>query len=157
MNTKGIHYMEMIFIGIIIIWLIILSFFSFRTIIHFNRLSSISKGSLNDVLNEIIKSLDVEEKEIEKIHTQIENIQKDSLFHIQKIGIVRFNPFADTGGSQSFTLTLVDGNNSGLVMTSLYARTGNRWYIKKVKNGKGVEIDLSKEELHAIAQAKHIT
>ena len=39
-------------------------------------------------------------------------------------------------------------------MTSLYARTGNRWYVKEVRSGKGKELELSKEEQSAIKRAQ---
>ena len=47
----------------------------------------------------------------------------------------------------------LDGNKSGIVVTSLYARTGNRWYVKEIESGKGVKIELSHEEELAITRA----
>ena len=48
----------------------------------------------------------------------------------QRIGLVRFNPFEDTGGNQSFALALLDGRGDGFVVSSLHARTGTRVYAK---------------------------
>jgi hypothetical protein len=80
-------------------------------------------------------------------------MQKDGLLHIQKIGLLRFNPFKDTGGDQSFILSLSDANDTGVVISGLYSRSGTRWYTKKVINGKAVEHDLSEEEKKVLKEA----
>jgi hypothetical protein len=49
---------------------------------------------------------------------------------------------------------MLDKNDNGIVMTSLYARTGNRWYIKYIKAGSGLDVELSKEEKSAIKNTK---
>ena len=49
----------------------------------------------------------------------LEDLRKESKFSVQKLGIVRFNPFSEVGGDQSFSIALLDGNNNGLVITSL--------------------------------------
>ena len=81
-------------------------------------------------------------------------INKDGQSHIQKIGLVRFNPFKDTGGDQSFILALVDAQDTGVVISSLHTRTGTRWYAKGVVRGKGVEYDLSDDEIKALRGAR---
>jgi Protein of unknown function (DUF4446) len=69
-----------------------------------------------------------------------------------KVNIIRFNPFNDLGGEQSFTLTILDKNNSGALLTSLHNRDITRLYAKSIKNGKGDNITLSKEEKLAIVK-----
>jgi hypothetical protein len=88
----------------------------------------------------------------EKISQELENLKKESKFSIQKVGIVRFNPFSEVGGNQSFSLALLDANNNGIVITSLYSREGNRVYGKPIKNGQS-EYPLSNEEKEAIEMA----
>lgn len=70
----------------------------------------------------------------------------------QKVSIVRFNPFGDTGGDQSFVLAVLDAHNSGYVLTSIHGREGTRSYVKPVDYGKS-KYTLSAEELQALAQA----
>ncbi len=82
-----------------------------------------------------------------------DRIEKEGSLHIQKIGLLRFNPFKDTGGDQSFIMALTDGNDSGVIISALYSRSGTRWYAKKVKMGKGVEHELSEEEKKALKEA----
>ncbi len=71
---------------------------------------------------------------------------------IQKVGIIRFNPFHSTGGDQSFCLALLDRGNNGVVITSLHANDMTRMYTKPVQGGTS-EIQLSREEEKAIAVA----
>jgi hypothetical protein len=70
----------------------------------------------------------------------------------QKISIVRFNPFGDTGGDQSFVLAVLDAHNSGYVITSIHGREGTRIYIKPIDYGKS-KYTLSQEEQKAFEQA----
>ncbi|MDD3006478.1 MAG: DUF4446 family protein [Candidatus Pacebacteria bacterium] len=73
-------------------------------------------------------------------------------FAVQKVGMLRFNPFGNEGGNQSFAVALLDNYNSGVIILSLYSRDGVRIYAKPVKNGKS-EYQLSKEEAEALGIA----
>jgi hypothetical protein len=70
----------------------------------------------------------------------------------QRIGLVRFNPFEDTGGNQSFALALLDQAGDGFVISSLHARAGTRVYGKAVAKGTS-ESNLSAEESEALRLA----
>jgi hypothetical protein len=70
----------------------------------------------------------------------------------QRVGLVRFNPFEDTGGNQSFALALLDGHGNGVVLSSLHARTGTRVYAKTLTGGRA-EATLSSEETEALNRA----
>ena len=70
----------------------------------------------------------------------------------QRVGLVRYNPFEDTGGNQSFALAMLDANGDGWILSSLHARTGTRFYAKAVTGGRS-ELGLSAEEQAAIKQA----
>ena len=83
----------------------------------------------------------------------MEELKKNNKFSIQEIGIVRFNPFKESGGDQSFSIALLDGNKDGVVITSLYGREGNRIFAKPIKNGKS-EYLLTEEEKEVIEQTK---
>lgn len=75
---------------------------------------------------------------------------------VQKVGLYRYNPFDDLGTDQSFSLSILDSNNTGIILTSLHHRNFTRIYAKPVKNGAGDNITLSKEEKSAIVKAiKH--
>ncbi len=93
------------------------------------------------------------EKNLEKLSQDLETLKKESQFSVQKMGVVRFNPFSEIGGDQSFSAAFLDGNDNGLVITSLYTREGNRVYGKPIKKGAS-EHSLSQEEKEAISRAK---
>jgi hypothetical protein len=71
---------------------------------------------------------------------------------IQRIGLVRFNPFEDTGGNQSFALALTDAAGNGFVVSSLHTRTGTRVYAKAIADGRS-DGALSAEETEALRLA----
>jgi hypothetical protein len=140
-----------------IFWTTVLTVIIIRVTRHYNRLTGqTTKTGLVNILESILETQSRIEKQSAQHGRGISELQDTGLMHVQRLGIVRFNPFSDTGGSQSFTLALLDGQDNGVVMTSLYARTGNRWYIKKVRTGKGVDVELSREEQDAIRSARTI-
>lgn len=149
-----------IIFSVLIIWISILSVFVLRMIQHYNTLTSSASGSgLKDALDSILTTQKRIAGNVDTLASTLQQEIDHGRLHIQKIGFVRFNPFADTGGSQSFTLALLDGKDNGLVLTSLYARAGNRWYSKEIIGGKGKGVALSREEEAAIAHAqtkKHV-
>ncbi len=138
----------------VFVWLLLITFFVIRTMSHYNRLTKgISEKSLKTVLENLIKDVNFQKKEGEQLREYIGRIDKESQFHIQKLGLIRYNPFKDTGGDQSFVLSLLDGSDTGVIISGLYSRAGTRWYAKKISNGKGVGHDLSEEEKRAIKEA----
>ena len=96
-------------------------------------------------LKEILSQFKDLEKDFAKLSEELENLKKENKFSIQRVGIIRFNPFKEIGGDQSFSMALLDGNNDGIVITSLYTREGNRVYGKSIKAGLS-EYLLSEEE-----------
>jgi len=93
-------------------------------------------------------------KQFGELKKQVEKISQTSKASVQKVGIIRYNPFSDVGGDQSFSIALLDGNNSGIVITSLFSRDGNRVYGKAIENGTS-QYSLSSEEKKAIEKAKN--
>ena len=141
-------------LALIFVWLLSLSFFFWRILQHYNKLTNgVSEKGLKAVLDNLLKQAELNKKDIEYLKEYSARIEKDGLLHIQKVGLIRFNPFKDTGGDQSFILSLIDGNNNGVIISGLYSRSGTRWYAKKIANGKGIEHELSEEEKRALREA----
>lgn len=142
---------------VVLIWISVLTVVVFRMTSHYNKLTmGITSSTLKEVLVELIGKYEKTGKDIQSIYKTVEQLTNDGTLHLQRLGIVRFNPFSDTGGSQSFTMAILDGKDNGIIMTSLFARTGNRWYIKHIKLGVSEDADLSKEEQLAIKKARPI-
>ncbi len=72
---------------------------------------------------------------------------------LQAVAINRYAAFTDTGGDQSFSIVMTDGQGNGLVLTSLHGRNGSRLYAKPLSAWES-EYNLSDEELQAIDQAR---
>ena len=141
-------------LAVIFVWLVSLSFFFWRILSHYNKLAKgVSEKSLRVVLEELLKDTELNKKDIDYLKEYSARIEKDGLLHIQKVGLIRFNPFKDTGGDQSFILSLVDGKDTGVVISGLYSRSGTRWYAKRVVSGKGVDYELSEEEKKSLKEA----
>ncbi|MBP2634792.1 MAG: hypothetical protein H6Q72_699 [Firmicutes bacterium] len=71
---------------------------------------------------------------------------------IQRVGIVRFNAFEDTGSDLSFALALLDRKKNGVVLASIYGRNESRIYAKPIVDGQST-YHLSNEEKMALAKA----
>lgn len=141
-------------LGLLLIWLVFLTLFAVRLSNHYNGLvKDTNKRTLQTMLEALLKDMEIIKKDIEMLKDRCDTIIQDGKWHIQKIGLLRFNPFKDTGGDQSFILALLDEKDTGVVLSGLYSRAGTRWYAKKVKEGKGVEHELSDEEKQAIKEA----
>jgi len=97
--------------------------------------------NIQDVLEKLNK--------LEQAHQELAIKLNSSL---RKIGIVRFNPFKEIGGEQSFSIALLDGENNGFVITSHYGKESNRVYAKPLGSGKS-SYSLSAEEEKAIRKA----
>lgn len=87
--------------------------------------------------------------EIEALYAGIDERSRRSLQHI---GIVRFNPFEDTGSDQSFAIALLDDARDGIVISSLHGRANTRLFAKPVNDGASTHT-LSDEEAEAIRLA----
>lgn len=143
-------------LGILAIWSLILTILFLRFYLSILKISRGSKKqSIIDILENVLSRERELDKEIEVIGREVERLSHDSHFYIQKVGLVRFNPFNDTGGDQSFILALIDKEDTGVVVSGLHTRNGTRWYAKKVESGKGVEYQLSEDEERAIRTATH--
>jgi hypothetical protein len=145
-------------LAILLLWSLFLTFLFWRLASHYNNLLRGSNNrTLQSLLEKLLKDVDIVQKDIDTLKNRCDTIEKDGALHIQKIGLLRFNPFKDTGGDQSFILSLLDGQDTGVVISGLYSRAGTRWYAKKVAKGQGIEHVLSEEEKSAIKEARQLT
>ena len=106
-------------------------------------------GSLQQLLDgHLGKVIEVGAKleELERLYAQLEVRSRGSLQHV---GVVRFNPFDDTGSDQSFAIALLDDRRDGIVLSSLHGRGQTRVFAKPVEGGDSKH-QLSDEEAQAI-------
>ncbi len=98
-----------------------------------------------DFQKDLIRRLARLEAKFEEFEPRLKSVEEISKISVQKIGFLRFNPFQDTGSDQSFILALLDHEDNGVVISSLYMRDGIRIYAKKIEAGKSKH-PLSEEE-----------
>ena len=140
-----------IFFGV---WLLILSIFLYRFIVLFNKLTKgVEVTDLKKVLEKVLEKGQINTEGIKALEKRVSLIEEDGKFHIQKIGLVRFNPFKELGGDHSFSMAILDSHDSGIIITSLHTRDRTRVYMKDIKKGKS-SFELSSEEKKALVDAQ---
>lgn len=105
------------------------------------------------------RKLAVEVKELRDSADSIEQLfQLQQAIHttqqntFQKIGFVKYNAFENIGNDLSFALTLLDGNNNGICISSVYGRSESRIFSKPIVKGKSLA-GLSQEEMESLNDA----
>ena len=92
------------------------------------------------------------EQKLEELSQELADFKQGMKSAVCKVSVVRYNPFGDIGGDQSFSIAMLDDYNNGVIVTSHYGRDANRVYAKPIKNGKP-EYTLSDEENKALTKA----
>lgn len=132
------------------IWSTVLTILYVSAVRHYKSLR-IEKGeSLQSVIKRIYGTLGKFNQKHETALNIIGEIRKDTLKHVQKVALKRFNPFGDTGGDQSFSMALLDKRGDGVVLSSLHGRAGTRIYAKPVEGGRPVAYEFSDEEAEVV-------
>ena len=120
------------------------------------RIESMTGGSdgasLEAVVGSSLERVRQAVKDVDIVAARTAVLERDVAGSFSRVGLVRFNPFEETGGNQSFALALLDGRGDGFVVSSLHARAGTRVYAKAIAKGSS-EAALSAEEAEAVGQA----
>ena len=149
---------QLVLILALFVWVIVLTVVLFRFHVFYQRINRGGKSeSLIKLIEDMMRNHDKTMHQLKKNSENIEELAQKNSTNIQKVGVYRFNPFKDTGGDQSFIITFLDGNNSGVIISGLHARTGVRWYAKSITRGKGEGYELSADEEKALQSAAHLT
>jgi len=110
-------------------------------------------SDLEGVIFEQIKRLRQTEKGLKELNKFAQYLEKMAQKSVQKVGVVRFNPFRETGSDQSFSIALLDPNDNGLTISGLFTREGTRLYVKPITESQS-KYPLTDEEKEAIETAK---
>lgn len=122
------------------------------------------RGRLRTILNDagstgLDEVLDTQRKGIEGLSRRLDSVtalQREldaaAKLALQRVGVVRYNPFQDSGGDQSFAIALLDHAGTGIVISSLHGRAESRIFAKQIENGRSTH-SLSEEEQQAIRAA----
>ena len=135
------------------VWLLGLTIFSLWFFSFFKKLTKTTgENDIVKILNKILKVQDENSESVKVLEKEIKRIDWEGKRHVQKIGIIRFNPFKEIGGDHSFSLAILDGDLSGVIITCLHTRERTRVYMKAIFKGKS-EFELSAEEKKALEKA----
>ena len=125
-----------------------------RNEIRMKKLMAGKKAAdLEEVLMALVQDLDNLQKSKNKIETDIGQIENRLKKSIRGLSTVRFNPFKDSGGNQSFAIAMLNEDGDGVILSSLYSRERMSVFAKPVKNHVS-EYDLTNEEQEALKTAK---
>lgn len=144
-------------LGIIIIFMltaIIINSFKIKNIIKKNErlMRNFGNTNIDTALNRFMDRVEsVYGKGIE-IEARCNELDKKVSRCLQKIGVVRYNAFKDTGSNLSFAIALLDENDDGLVINGVYSRDSSCTYAKPIYRG-NTKYALSEEEMQALDAA----
>lgn len=116
-------------------------------------MKKLGKGEqIDEILKKYIDTVEKVQENQEEIENYCSKLDENMNTCMQKIGLVRYSAFKDTGSDLSFTLAILDKYNDGIVLNGIYSREMSNIYAKPVKDGKST-YTLSEEEKEAIEKA----
>ncbi len=140
-------------VAFLLAWLVALQRRLNRMLEDYRALMAGTDGSnLEEVLRDHIARVHRTTAKVDDLAQLSRQLEKALRRSLQGVGVVRFNPFPDTGGDQSFAIALLDAHGDGVVISSLYSRIESRIYAKPVAGGES-PYALSAEEREAIRRA----
>ena len=150
MNTK----LEIGFFLLSGLAFVMLVFWVVRTEKRLKRFFLGKKGKdLENTIEILENKISVLETSRDKLVKDTANIDTRVRKSIRNIQAIRFNPFPDQGGNQSFSLSMLNEEGDGVILSSLYARERTSVFAKPIKGGKP-EHELSEEEKEVLQKAK---
>ena len=152
---------DRLLIGISVVLILVLFIMNISNGIKIRKLKSkylkfmngLSGVNIERVLDDCLDKVNFVIDKNKEIEYQINTIERNMYYCIQKVGVVRYNGFDNVGSDLSYSIALLDNNDDGLVISSLYSRDSSSTYAKPVANSKS-RYALSAEEIKAIDIAK---
>lgn len=149
-------FLAILFFLVVLVFLNVILFLKFKKI---NRLSQSffagkNGNDLEIVMDNQFKQIQKLDKDTKELFDGYEKIFNIASKGIQKVGLLRYNPFKDMGGNQSFSIAMLDRDNSGLVISTLATRDGVRVFSKSIVAGECTDFPLLEEEKKAIKIAR---
>ncbi|GIV21406.1 MAG: hypothetical protein KatS3mg023_3157 [Armatimonadota bacterium] len=139
-----------------LLWALVLALVLVRVRTLSRRLHRLTAGATGASLERVLMDHLARVEEVDTRQRQVE--QRVSALEgriplcVQHVGLVRYDAFEDVGGQQSFSLAMLDAQQNGIILTSVYSRSDVRVYAKSVRQGQPSH-PLSEEELQALRNA----
>ena len=154
LRTDNFLLILSIMVGILTIGFISILYSNIKLKNKYNKfMKKIGNGkNIEEDLENYMYRVERVERQNAEIISYCKNLDDEVAKCIQKVGIVRYSAFKDTGSDLSFAVAMLDENNDGVVFNGIYSREMSNIYAKPVKNGVS-EYTLSEEEKEAIRRA----
>lgn len=154
LTTDNFLLMLSIMVGILTIGFISILYSNIKLKNKYNKfMKKIGNGkNIEEDLENYMYRVERVERQNAEIISYCKNLDDEVSKCIQKVGMVRYSAFKDTGSDLSFAVAMLDENNDGVVFNGIYSREMSNIYAKPVKNGVS-EYTLSEEEKEAIRRA----
>lgn len=154
LRTDNFLLMLSIMVGILTIGFISILYSNIKLKNKYNKfMKKIGNGkNIGEDLENYMYRVERVERQNAEIISYCKNLDDEVAKCIQKVGMVRYSAFKDTGSDLSFAVAMLDENNDGVVFNGIYSREMSNIYAKPVKNGVS-EYTLSEEEKEAIRRA----
>lgn len=118
--------------------------------VKYNKfMDGLGDGSIEDLLINCIEKINMLTKKNKETEYQLNTMKRNIYYCIQKVGILRYNAFDNVGSDLSYSVALLNNNDDGIVISSLYSRDSSSTYAKPISKGKS-KYALSAEEMKAI-------
>lgn len=122
--------------------------------VKYNRfMNGLSDRNIEELLETCLSNTNSVSAKNREIEHKINDIERQLIQCVQKVGIVRFNAFDNVGSDLSFSIALLDNNDTGVVVSGIYSRDSSSTYAKPVSGAKS-KYTLSAEEIQAIDIAR---
>jgi hypothetical protein len=136
-----------------IAWIVVLQVRMSRMIAQYQRLmTGVEDENLQDSLNRHMDEMRQAVEVVSALQSTSRQMERTLKHSMQWMGFVRYNPFRNTGGNQSFAVAIIDGQGTGFVLSSLHSRENTRVYAKPLDKWES-PYTLTEEEKLAIARA----
>ena len=154
LRTDNFLLMLSIMVGILTIGFISILYSNIKLKNKYNKfMKKIGNGKkIEEDLENYMYRVERVERQNAEIISYCKNLDDEVAKCIQKVGMVRYSAFKDTGSDLSFAVAMLDENNDGVVFNGIYSREMSNIYAKPVKKGVS-EYTLSEEEKEAIRRA----
>ncbi len=114
-----------------------------------SMLSEVEGGNVEGLLLQYMETVKHLSGQVRNLQSRLDELSSDVPSMVRHVGLVRFSPFHDTGGNQSFSLAILDSRGDGVVISGLHSRLESKLFAKPVTGAKS-EFSLTREEVQAI-------
>ncbi len=119
---------------------------------RYDALFRAQDGDIEDILNQNSLDIIANKNKLEELEKTLESVENLQAISLQKVGLVNYDAFEYLTNKLSYSLCLLDANDNGLIITSIFGREQSTNYIKIITNAKCSE-KLSDEENEALKKA----